>query len=230
MRQRKVKEMAKAPVKKVYEDVESRDSMIEVKTGRRVFDTKKGLKQVRFPKVEENRLADWEYTKLLNMALKDGIPTQKQMGEMIKDLGLWTEADDAKLDSLREEVNKQVAVLDKMTEGSKNFEKVEEKIGELREEVFGIQQERQKLYQNTAESKADEAKMSFLIYKCSEDANTGKPVWSSYDEFKNEEDQEFVNTIVYQFLTFINGLPSDFLSTPSTGTSNSEVEDETTEE
>jgi chorismate mutase len=217
--------MAKTTAKKEFDEKESRDIMTEVKTGRRVFDTPLGLMQVRFPKVEENRLADWEYTKVLNQALKDGIPTSKQMGEMILEFGLWTEKDEKKITDLRDEINKQVAVLDKMTEGSKNFDAITEKIEELRQTLFGVQQERQKLYQNTAESKADESKMSFLIYKCSENAETDKPVWSSYDEFKNEENQEFVNIMVYQFLTFINGLPADFLSTPSAKTEVSDDEE-----
>jgi hypothetical protein len=214
--------------KKEFTDQEASETMTEVKTGRRVFETSKGLTQVRFPKVEENRLADWEYTKVLNQALKDGIPTNKQMTSMIKELGLWTDEDDSKVDKLREEINKQIAVLDKMSEGSKNFDKVQEKINELRNEMFGMQQERQKLYQNTAESKADESKMSYLIYKCTEFAETGKSVWSSYDDFKNEENQEFVNTVVYQFITFVNGLPADFLSLPSTG--DKAQEDESTVE
>ncbi len=210
--------------KKVYEDQEANELMTEIKTGRRVFDTAKGLVQIRFPKVEENRLADWEYSKVLNQAIKDGIPSNKQMTKMIADMELWTEEDDDKVQSLRDEIDKQIVVMGKMAEGSKNMEKAEEKLAQMRQELLAFQQERQKLYQNTAESKADEGKMSFLIYKCTEVADTGKAFWPSYEAFKNEEDQNLVNTIAYQFITFVNGLPADFLQEPS-----AEVDEEVTE-
>lgn len=222
--------MAKKEAKKEYAEQESRELMTEIKTGRRVFDTDKyGLVQIRFPRVEENRLADWEYSKVLMQAIKDGIPTNKQMGKVIEDLGLWGKEEEEKIETLSEEIEKQVTILSKMSEGSKNADKVQDKIAELRQQIFELQQERQRLYNNTAESKADESKMSFLIYKCSEFAETGKSVWKTYDDFKAEDDQTAVNTIVYQFLTFINGLPSDFLQSPSTRTDDGAVEEEATD-
>jgi hypothetical protein len=224
MDKRKVrKEMAKAKAKKEYTAVESRDLMAEIKTGRRVFDTEKyGLVQIRFPKVEENRLADWEYSKVFQKAVMDDIPTNKEMTKFIERKGLWGKEEEDKIASIQEEITKQIAILGKMTEGSANYEAAEEKINSLRQDIFTLQQERQKYFNNTAESKADEAKMSFLIFKCTEDAETGKPLWKTYDDFKNEEDQGTVNTIVYQFLTFINGLPADFLQLPSTNSGNDE--------
>lgn len=210
--------MAKATKKQEMTEQEAREKMTEIKTGRRVFDTKKyGLLQIRFPKVEENRLADWEYSKVFQQAIKDGIPINKQMTKQIEELGLWTKEDDEKVDSLNEEIQKQIVVMSKMTDGSKAMEQVQDKINELRQQIFTLQQQKQHFYNNTAEAKAEEAKMSYLIYKCTENADTNKPVWEKYDDFKNEEDQEVVSVIVYQFLTFINGLPADFLSEPSVG-------------
>jgi hypothetical protein len=203
---------------------EKREKMVEVQTGKRVFDSEKyGLLQIRYPKVEENRLADWEYSKVFNQACMDDIPTNREMEELIKRKKLWTSEDDEKIEKIREEIEKQLVLLSKM-ESEKAIAPIESKIKALRDEMFGLQQERQRYFNNTAEAKADEAKMSFLIHKCTEYADTGKPVWPTYDDFKNEEDQETVNLIVYQFLTFINGLPADFLINPS------EVLGETVEE
>ena len=194
---------------------EKREKMTEVQTGKRVFDTDKyGLLQIRYPKVEENRLADWEYSKVFQQAVMDDIATNREMEEMIKKKKLWTKTDDNKIEKIREEIGKQLTVLSKM-ETEKNMIPIEEKIEGLRDEMFGLQQEKQKYFNNTAESKADEAKMSFLIHKCTEYADGSKSVWKTYDDFKNEEDQNTVNMIVYQFLTFINGLPADFLGSPS---------------
>jgi hypothetical protein len=203
---------------------EKREKMVEVQTGRRVFDTEKyGLLQIRYPKVEENRLADWEYSKVFQQAVMDDIPTNREMEETIKKKKLWTSKDDERIEQIREEINKQLVLLSKM-ETEKNMLPIETKINELRDEMFGLQQEKQKYFNNTAEAKADEAKMSFLIHKCTEYADTNKPVWTTYKDFKEEEDQTTVNLIVYQFLTFINGLPADFLIDPS------DVEEETVEE
>lgn len=193
---------------------EKRESMVEVQTGYRVFDTEKyGLLQIRYPKVEENRLADWEYSKVFQQAIMEDIPTNREMEDVIKRKKLWTKEDDEKIDKLNEEINKQIVVLSKL-ESEKAIAPVEAKIADLRNEIFQLQQQRQFYFNNTAESKADEAKMSFLIHKCTEYAESGKPVWKSYEDFKNEGDQITVNQIVYQFLTFINGLPADFLGNP----------------
>jgi hypothetical protein len=206
---KKVKESAEMSNK------EKREKMVEVQTGRRVFETEKyGLVQIRFPKVEENRLADWEYSKVFQQAVMDDIPTNREMEELIKRKNLWGKADEDRIEEIREEINKQLVVLSKM-DTPRNIEMIEVRINALRDELFGLQQEKQKYFNNTAEAKADEAKMSFLIFKCTEDADTNKPIWKTYEDFKNEEDQMTVNTIVYQFLTFVNGLPADFLSSPS---------------
>lgn len=194
---------------------EKRDKMVEVQTGRRVFDSEKyGLLQIRYPKVEENRLADWEYSKVFNQACMDDIPTNREMEELIKKKKLWTSKDDERIVKIQEDIEKQLVLLSKM-ESEKAIAPIESKINALRDEMFGLQQEKQKYFNNTAEAKADEAKMSFLIHKCTEYAETNKPVWVTYADFKNEEDQSSVNQIVYQFLTFINGLPADFLVDPS---------------
>lgn len=194
---------------------EKREKMTEVQTGRRVFDSEKyGLLQIRYPRVEENRLADWEYSKVFQQAIMDDIPTNREMEELIKKKKLWTKKDDEKIEKIREEINKQLTILSKM-ETEKNIAPIEDKIEELRDEMFALQQEKQRYFNNTAEAKADEAKMSFLIHKCTEYADNNSPVWATYTDFKNEEDQATVNMIVYQFLTFINGLPADFLVNPS---------------
>jgi chorismate mutase len=142
---------------------------------------------------------------------------------MIKKRNLWTEEDEEKIADLRSKIDVQLVLLSKM-ETEKNMKPIQDKIDELRQEIFQLQQERQKFFNNTAEAKADEAKMSFLISRVTEYADTGKKVWEKYNDFKDEPDQATVNDIVMQFLTFINGLPADFLTNPS------EVEGETVEE
>lgn len=210
--------MAEPKAKKESQEMsnkEKREKMTEVQTGKRVFDTEKyGLLQIRYPKVEESRLADWEYSKVFQQAIMDDIPTNREMEEVILKKKLWTQKDDDKIEKIKDEINKQLTILSKM-ESEKNMAPIEDKINELRDEMFGLQQEKQKYFNNTAEAKADEAKMSFLIHKCTEKADDNKPVWPKYSDFKNEEDQMTVNQIVYQFLTFINGLPADFLVGPS---------------
>jgi chorismate mutase len=216
--------MAKKKESQEMTNKEKREKMVEVHTGKRVFDSEKyGLLQIRFPLVEENRLADWEYSKVFHQAIMDEIPTNKEVEAMIKKRGLWTEEDEEKVADLRSKIDIQLVLLSKM-ETEKNMKPINDKIDELRQEIFQVQQERQKFFNNTAEAKADEAKMSFLISRVTEYADTGKKVWETYADFKNEPDQSTVNDIVMQFLTFINGLPADFLETPS------EVEGETVEE
>lgn len=203
---------------------EKRDKMVEVQTGKRVFDSEKyGLLQIRYPKVEENRLADWQYSKVFQQAIVDDIPTNREMDYMIKKRNLWTEADEEKIEKIKDEIQKQIVLLSKM-ETEKNSFPVKMEIDRLRSELFGIQQEKQRYYNNTAEAKAEEAKLSYLIYACTEKADTSKRLWKKYEDFQNEEDQNVVNEITYQFMTFINGLPADFLDSPTVDEDESEEE------
>lgn len=203
---------------------EKRDKMVEVQTGKRVFDSEKyGLLQIRYPKVEENRLADWQYSKVFQQAIVDDIPTNREMDYMIKKRNLWTDADEEKIEKIKDEIQKQIVLLSKM-ETEKNSFPVKMEIDRLRSELFGIQQEKQRYYNNTAEAKAEEAKLSYLIYACTEKADTNKRLWKKYEDFQNEEDQNIVNEITYQFMTFINGLPADFLDSPTVDEDESEEE------
>jgi hypothetical protein len=225
-----VKGMANKKVKQKEETVaEKREKMVEVQTGKRIFETQKyGLIQIRYPKVEENRLADWEYSKVFQQAILDGIPTIREMETLIKERKLWTQEDDDKIQKLRDDIDAQMVLLSKM-ESDNAIAQVTVKIEELREKLFALQQEKQKYFNNTAEAKADEAKMSFLIHKCTHNADGNRAIWKTYDDFKNEEDQATVNMIVYQFLTFINGLPADFLYIPSDEDGETESEEEVEE-
>ena len=165
--------------------------------------------QVRFPKVEENRRAEWEFSKILNEAILDGIPTNREMEKMLRDRKIWTEEDDNKIINFDKQIEAQIAMLEKMTE-DKAIEQVQTTINRLRNEQMILQSERQRFFQQTAESKAEEAKLSFLVYKCAMNADTEEPVWKTYEDFKNEEDQITANQIALTFLSLIHGLDINF--------------------
>src|SRR5437764_14650213 len=114
---------------------EKREKMVEVQTSKRVFDTEKyGLLQIRFPLVEENRLADWEYSKVFHQAIMDEIPTNKETEAMIKKRNLWTEEDESQIVDLRSQIDVQLVLLSKM-ETEKNIKPIQDKIDELRQHI-----------------------------------------------------------------------------------------------
>lgn len=194
-----------------FDDEKAQKLMDEINDGKRIFDAKGfGRVQVRFPTSTERRKADLEYSKAFSELLDTGIKTNREMEKLLESRGIWTKEDEAAVDKKQNEINQKLMLLGK-AKTKKRKQEIREEIGQIREELFLLQQQKQSFFNETVESKAEEARFGYLIYCCAENAETGKPLWKSYDEFQDEENQEGVLQITYQFMTFIRGLPVDFL-------------------
>lgn len=193
------------------EEKELREAMNEIVTGTRVFKTGKyGLVQVRFPTTEEQRLADFEYSLTMTKALRSGLMTNNEIEKMLKAREIWGEKEEEKAKEIDEKINAEVMYLSKLKTAEKQ-KPVQNRINTLKQERLDLLSEKQKFFNISAETKADEARISYLTYCCTENAKTQDPLWKNYDEFKNEHNGEDLSQIIIQFLTFINGISPNLL-------------------
>jgi hypothetical protein len=185
---------------------ELREGMTEIVTGRRLFSTKTfGKVSVRFPSTEEQRLADWEYSLALTKGLKEGLMTNKELEAILEERGVWGQKEKDRLIKIDEDINAELVYLSKL-KSDKATEPVHVKINGLKQERMNLLAERQKFMNVTTEAKAEESRISYLTYCCTENAETEERIWKTYKDFMNEKNNEDMGVIVMQFLTFINGL------------------------
>lgn len=183
----------------------------EVIEGARYFEAPGlGRLKIRFPTNAEKRKADLEYAKTFSDLLDSGIKTNREMEKLLRERKIWTEEDDKAIEEKDREIQGHLLLLSKTKTKSKR-EEIRKKIAQLREELFALHQEKQAFLTNTVESKAEEARFAYLIHACTYNADTDERVWKTVEDFNNEENQEGVVQVIYQFMTFLRGLPADFL-------------------
>ncbi len=187
----------------------------EVVTGEKIFHVEGyGDVKVVFPSVQDTNRAEYEYGKAYNQAVfKDGYPTNEQVERMIRENGWWTEEDDKKLEELDAEIANHIAALNKMT-SEKSKKPIRDKLELLQKERAKLRAKRDSYFSHTAENIADQARLGYLIWACSFDANTGERIWKTYEDFKQERNQKMVGEIGTNLLTFLLGIDDSLLFAP----------------
>jgi hypothetical protein len=150
---------------------------------------------------------DFEYKKALN----DGLITNSDMKDLIDLRNLYTEEDRLLEKKLLGEINAQQKLLSKTT-------KVRARQDAIKNVLYSKELELQKLrnkerihYTMTADTKAEESKLLFLCYKSCFRVEDEMLYWSSYDNFKNENNYTFRQLVVNEFVNFFNGLSTSVI-------------------
>jgi len=207
--------MAKATKKKVDKKKEEqlKEALDTTISGTKTFEVDGfGTVTVRFPSIEESRIADYKYTQALNKAMmRDGLPTTEEMEKFLRDRGIWTEEDDKKLEELQKEMDDQLIAISKV-KSDKAAEPFRKRMAELREEINQLRSKRNFYMNQTAENKADEERIGYLTWACSINAETGERLWDTFEDFKNERNQRAVGQIAYQLLSLMAGIDDELLA------------------
>ena len=210
------------------------EQMQEIISGKRSFEVTKEddtvLKlSVRMPTAEEQQAGDWEYSKAFNRAIVNGILPASRLQEILTENGVWTTAKDEAIEAKAEEVRDLTIKLEE-AKAKKEKEELAEKLGQERSNLLNMRQELNDLLAHSAENKADEAQRNFLVALVVE-TEDGKPYWGSIDKFNKETDGNIIFRAVYEYMTFINDVPSDFAaSLPENQVQEEEIEVEPAKE
>ncbi|MGQ4893437.1 MAG: hypothetical protein ACP6IQ_02290 [Candidatus Njordarchaeia archaeon] len=163
----------------------------------------------RNPNNKEIQEAEFYYSKAYNKAIMNGIMPQSTLVNALVENGMWSEEKDNAIEKQRQ----LVADMEKELEKEKDEEKkasLAKKLTAERDKLFRMRQERNDLVAHSAESKAEDAQRNYLVSCVTEVAKTGDKVWPTYEDFLEEQDGGLVFRATYEFLTFTNGLESDF--------------------
>lgn len=168
------------------------------------------------PNIDDQTNIANAYTETYNNLLfgNTSIPTKKQMGDKLRAKGIWTEADDEKVEFKRKELlAKEVRIYNllnskaKKSKAQATVEQDEYRI--LREELLSMITVREAYYAQTVESKAEEAANLVKIVLCVKYPD-GTPVWKSLAELKQERSLDIFD-VVSEATYFWNGISREVL-------------------
>lgn len=164
----------------------------------------------RKPGMQDHEEAEWEYSRIFNKAIKNGIVPREVMKSQLREQGIWTDDDDARSEALEEEMVVVMADLQSAADedDKKNFEEARREVARVRNEMIEHNSKLNAFLNNCAEEKAGEARIFYLTYACAE-TEDGKKFWKSFEEFKTKTDPAIVNTAFFQFMLFINNLSAN---------------------
>jgi hypothetical protein len=179
------------------------------------------------PSAETIRQADWQYAKIYNEAMSNGILTQSEMEKILKVRGLIGEEYEAEVSKIRSDLQDKVIELELSRSSQAEDDLVEDlaiSVSRLRKRLFELNQQLSGPVSNTCESIAEDSRVDFLVSNMVEDEK-GNKIWTenktkgiiSYDLFIADSNRELVRQSKMEVMLWMQGLDSDFLSnTPET--------------
>lgn len=149
-------------------------------------------------------------------AIDSGALLKLQIENELKGRGINTNSDeeDSEVTKLQKEIKEKEVVLLRGRDGSRKLTKQDGRtlaleIRGLRQRIMMVGSTTTELYQRTAEKLSEDERYRYYVHACTQDAATGRPFFKSFDEFKDNIDDEFVLEATNNF--YKNFVGSDFL-------------------
>ena len=159
---------------------------------------------VELPTSDQIRKADWQYSKVYNKALVEGLTTESEMLAILKDRGILG----PQYDKQREDFLPDLSVKIKLLETAETDEEKAKAALEVRQARMDLVDHNKKItgpMSNTCEQVAEDVKAEYLT-SCMVKKEDGTPVWDNYEEFLEDSDKELVFRARYEVLLWLQGL------------------------
>jgi hypothetical protein len=148
---------------------------------------------VRLPNADELKEAERIHAARFQECVNEGIWMNNEIDKILKQRGLWTDEDDKRYTELKKKLlDTELKVTKRTIPMQKGKHGVYDKstayglclqAREIRGELIELSNKRATLESNTAEAKASNARLNFLIYACTVYDTGGARVYSSYDDY-----------------------------------------------
>jgi hypothetical protein len=156
------------------------------------------------PTVGQSNAADLEFSKAYTEAVKNGLMPRTVLERDFKEKGIWTDEDNKKLEELLQIQQEQILALKLSGEQDK---KEQLKIDLLRTklEFQELYTQRQVIFQHSADSKGDAARILELAWRCIFNENR-EQVWKTKEALLEEQDSKFISSLITELVIFTSGL------------------------
>jgi hypothetical protein len=162
------------------------------------------------PKSRDRLFASLIYKQTYEQAKKEGIPTQKEMREILTQRGIINEEDELAMKNLREKIKAQGVLLTKTTQVRANRERIMKVIADLEKELHTIMLKRERTFGLTAESKANEEKLAYwcrrYVYK-----SEGELLWPTREDYNKDKDHVLRMSVFGEYARFVLGLTTPLI-------------------
>lgn len=172
------------------------------------------------PSGEDIRKADWQYSKVYNQAIVDGLLTQSQMLELLQEKGIINEDYTEKLETVRISLGAELFKLENLMENAsvEDKEATALEVARLRDELFQLNQRVNGPMSNTCENLAEDARTDFLTSRVVQNKD-GSRAWEDFDAYRQEVNTALAIKARFEVMLWMQGLESNFLeNTPEQST------------
>lgn len=153
---------------------------------------------VRLPNSKERAEGERIYNRTYNSALKDGCPLEAEIMGMAREHGIWSDEKDQELSALSEELNQKAAVLD---EGGIELDEAKEialDMRKLRAKLMVLNFTLGELKGESANRKADDARINYFVSQCVLTEGGGK-AFKSIDDFYLRQNEDLTQLATLYF-------------------------------
>jgi len=166
---------------------------------------------VRMPDRRELEAADLEFSGVFNQALLDGrLPIRTRMLRELRKNGRWTHKEEEQIQDIqREHAEVRAALEADKFESPAAKEATLARKRDLEYDLNSLRQELETMLSHTADSRADEARRNFLL-ACVIEKPNGERLWAQVQDLLNETDGTLLERVYYEYMTFINGVESEW--------------------
>jgi len=155
--------------------------------------------------MKARRIYELEY----KTSIDEGLISVDDMRKIIKERKLISDADQKKLNSLKSKLEAQRILLAKTTKVKANQERIKNIIHELSSQIREAEYKERSKFSMTAETKAEEAKLLYLCWSHCYNFDTNELYWPTYNDFTEELDAKFRESLISEFILFYSGIPTE---------------------
>ena len=170
------------------------------------------LKQPTARVVRDSR---WRYSVVYNQALKEGLLTERQMSELLNPeedtLSAKNQTSDKDISRLTS-MYIRAGILQQELDEEEDFDakrNIAQRLSELRQEIFQEETSLKAPYNNTAEQRAEEARLDFLLFNMVFN-KSGERVWDTEEDFEEDTNVLLCETAKVHLIYWMNDLPEDW--------------------
>lgn len=156
------------------------------------------------PSIQASSFADMEYAKAYTKALQGGLLPKVALEKIMRDTGGWTEEDDTKVNDLLFDLQ-QLMLAYSSTEDGPTKESIKLEFVSKKQELSNISNQQQQVFNNSAEQKAEEARIGALAWQCILD-ESGKKIWANHAEFIGQPNTKEITTLLKGLIGFIGNV------------------------
>ena len=161
------------------------------------------------PKSKDKLFANLIYRQTYEQAKEEGLPDNKQMREILEKRGIINEEDEAAIRILKNKIDAQRTLLAKTTKVKANRERIMKLISGFETDLHKILIKREQNFGLTAESKANEEKLSYWCRRYVFESE-GNLLWPTKEDY-NRCDYVLRINIFTEYSKFVLGLSTELI-------------------